>query len=166
MEYFAFFKGKIGFDAPLRDEDGIYHPLPQDYSDMLGWDELAVSAGNAWQKVADKAACFVYCENYGQAGAITVLGKKYGLPQPVCFSESFFYWIPKALTVEITSAIYVNDELGEDIEAIFADIIVAGEVTDTLAREFGAKVYLCTRPRRSFNQFWIETWPQVKTPFN
>ncbi len=165
-EYFAFVRDRIGFDAPLRDEDGQYHALPQDYADMLGWDELAAAAGSAWQSIPDPSSCFVFCNNYGQAGALTVLGKQYGLPQPVCFSESFYYWIPKILPVEITSAIYVNDQLGEDIADIFTDIAVAGEVTDTLAREYGTKVYLCTRPRKSFNRFWMEIWPQVKTPFD
>ena len=165
VSYFEDVKETSGFDAPLRDEDGLYHPLPQDYADMLGWDELAAGAGKAYNQIPDKSSCFLYCENYGQAGALTVLGKQYGLPQPVCFSESFYYWIPQTLPVEIQSAIYINDELGEDIMEIFSDIRIIGGITDPLAREYGTKVYLCTIPVKSFNHFWMERYPQVKSPF-
>ena len=163
--YFDFMKEKTGFDVVLRDEDGLYHALPQDYADMLGWDELAAVAGKAFNQIQDKSSCFLYCENYGQAGALTVLGKQYGLPQPVCFSESFYYWIPKMLPVEIQSAIYINDEMGDDIAEIFSDIRIIGGVTDPLAREYGTKVYLCTLPVKSFNHFWMERYPQIKSPF-
>ena len=89
-EYFARVKDKYGFDMVLRWETGKIHSLPQDYADMLGWDELAAITAKAYEQVPDKKATLIYAENYGQAGAIMVIGKKYNLPEPVCFSESFF----------------------------------------------------------------------------
>jgi len=37
----------------------------------------------------------IYAENYGQAGAVMVLGKKYNLPEPVASLKAFFYWFPQ-----------------------------------------------------------------------
>jgi len=164
-EYFARMKQYFGFDAVLRDEDGRYHVLPQDYSDMLGWDELTEVTAKAYSRVDDRDASFVYCENYGEAGAITILGKKYGLPPPVSFSESFFYRAPRDFKKEITSVIYINDEMGKDVDSLFSDIQVIGSISNPLAREYGTKVYLCRKPVRSFNVFWKNRVKEVQSPF-
>jgi len=55
--------------------------------------------------VPDKRSAFIYCENYGQAGAITVIGKRYHLPEAVCFNESFRYWIPQRFDPDIKSIV-------------------------------------------------------------
>jgi hypothetical protein len=164
-EYFAGVKRTTGFDAVLRYEDGRYHALPQDYADMLGWDELAEVVAKAYARVDDKNASFIYCENYGEAGAIAILGRKYGLPAPVCFSESFFYWAPRDFKTEITSVIYINDEMGEDVESLFDDIQIIGSVSNPMAREYGTKVYICRKPAGSFNAFWRDRVKDVDSPF-
>ena len=163
--YFARVKDKYGFDMVLRWETGRIHSLPQDYADMLGWDELAAITAKAYEQVTDKKATLIYADNYGQAGAIMVIGKKYNLPEPVCFSESFYYWLPRNPDHEITNFIYINDELGEDISELFADCRLIGKIENPLAREFGTGVWLCTKPRSSFNQFWKQRVPQIANPF-
>ena len=163
--YFNGAKNKAGFDMALRWEDGRIHSLPQDYADMLGWDELAAITAKAYNQVTDKKAGIIYAENYGQAGAIMVIGKKYNLPEPVCFSESFFYWFPRNFEHEITSLVYVNSELGEDISALFADCRLIGRIDNPLAREYGTGVWLCTNPHSSFNGFWKQRVPQITNPF-
>ena len=84
-------------DLGRRFEDGSIHSLPQDYADMLGWEEMTALAAKAYNMIGDKESAFIYAENYGEAGAITVIGKKYGLPEAVSFNESFQYWAPGAL---------------------------------------------------------------------
>jgi len=164
-EYFARVKDKYGFDMVLRWENGNIHSLPQDYADMLGWDELAAITAKAYEQVPDKKATMIYAENYGQAGAIMVIGKKYNLPEPVCFSESFFYWFPRNPEHEIKNLIYVNSELGKDINELFANCRLIGKIENPLAREYGTEVWLCTAPRSSFNEFWRQRVPQITSPF-
>jgi len=141
-------------DAVRRYENNNYHPLPQDYADMLGWEELAAITNKAWQQVEQKEQCLIYAENYGQAGAVTILGKKFSLPEALSFSDNFRYWLPKTFDREIQELIYINHELGDDIRQLFEDITEIGRLTDPLARESGVRVYLCKKPRQSFNQFW------------
>ena len=50
--------------------------------------------------------------------------------------------------------IYINDELGEDVRHLFANIQSVGSITDTLAREYGTTVYLCREPRVDLDSFW------------
>jgi len=156
ISYFRNIGIRYGMDFICRFEDNTIHSLPQDYADMLGWEELAGITFEAWQMIPDKSAAFIYCENYGQAGAITIAGKKYGLPEAISFHESFRYWIPARFDPEITALVYINDEMGEDVRQVFRKIIKIGSISDPDAREVGTTVWLCQDPAGSFNEFWEE----------
>lgn len=156
IRYFDRFEKITGTNAFRRDEDGIYRSLPQLYADMLGWEELTEITNQAWQQAENKETCIIYCENYGQAGAIYIIGKKYGLPEPISFCGSFRYWFPREFEEEITEFIYINDELGDDIRDLFEDIQEIGRIRNVMAIEYQVQVYLCKKPRSSFNRFWSE----------
>ena len=147
-------KKNTGWRLAGRFEDSSIHSLPQDYADMLGWEEMASLAGEAYERINEKDATFIYCENYGEAGAVTVIGKKFRLPEAVSFNESFQYWIPEQFDPDITSMIYINREPGEDVKAFFRKITLVGRVSNHDAREFGTGVFLCEDPAGSFNDFW------------
>jgi hypothetical protein len=90
-----------------------------------------------------------------------VIGKKYGLPEAVSFNESFKYWIPEQFNPDIKSFIYINDELGEDVDSLFKKITRIGSIQNPDAREFGTTVYLCEEPAESFNKFWKERIKEI-----
>jgi hypothetical protein len=163
--HFKNFSEKYGMDGMLRHEDGKIHSLPQDYADMIGWEELTRITNTAYQKVPDKRNVLLYCENYGQASAINILGKKYGLPEPVSFSDNYYYWAPRKIPASTDTFIYVNDELGEDVQKLFTDIQLVGQISDPLAREYGTSVYLCRNPRSNFSKFWFERVAGLESPF-
>ncbi|MGA1977629.1 MAG: glycosyltransferase family 39 protein [Bacteroidales bacterium] len=155
--YFSYIKKHYGMDFITRFEDNSIHSLPQDYADMIGWKELASIASRAWGMIPEKKSAFIYCENYGEAGAVTIIGKKYGLPEAVCFNESFRYWIPEKFDPDIRSMVYINyHQPGEDVRHLFRKITLIGSISDPDAREFGTSVYLCEEPVLSFNEFWTE----------
>lgn len=153
VSYFRYLEDNYGTDAGRRFEDGSIHSLPQDYADQLGWEELTKITAETYSQIPDKSKAMIFCENYGQAGAISVIGKKYGLPEPVSFNESFLYWVPKNLT-GIQYLIYINGELGEDVSTLFGDIKKTGSITNIDAREFGTAVFLCREPKTDLNEFW------------
>ena len=161
VNYFQKLEIDYGLILGRRFEDGSIHSLPQDYADQLGWEELTEITSKAFEQIEDKQKCMIYCENYGQAGAISIIGKKYNLPEPVSFGDSFIYWIPKDLKHDIESFIYINDELGEDIQELFQDIKIIGQVSNPNAREYGTTVYLCNSPNYSFNLFWNSVLDRV-----
>jgi len=143
-------------DAIRRYENNEYRQLPQDYADMLGWEELTVLTNSAWQTVEHKDQCIIFGDNYGEAGAITILGKKYNLPEAISFNDNFRYWVPRTFDKEIIELIYINHELGKDVRLLFQDIVEVGHISNPLAREYGTRVYLCKNPTQSFNKFWKE----------
>jgi Dolichyl-phosphate-mannose-protein mannosyltransferase len=162
VRYFDVIENKYGLQQGRRFEDGSIHSLPQDYADMLGWEEMTSLANKAYQSVGDKKSAIIYCENYGEAGAITVIGKKYGLPQALSFNESFQYWLPEQFVPDIKYLIYINDEPGEDVRALFRKITLTGRVSNRDAREYGTGVYLCEDPAGSFNEFWYARLKELK----
>jgi hypothetical protein len=162
VTYFDKMAKASGNDAIRRYENNQYHQLPQDYADMLGWNELTDITQTAWQMVENKNNCIIFGDNYGEAGAITIIGKKYHLPEAISFNDNFRYWAPKSFNTEITELIYINDHLGEDIKLLFDDIQEVGRIKNPLARESGVQVYLCKKPNKSFNQFWAERIKEIK----
>lgn len=163
IEYFERQEKEYGIDTGRRFEDGSIHSLPQDYADMIGWEELTSVAAKAYDMVKDKKAAFIYGDNYGEASALTVIGKKYGLPEAVCFSESFQYWYPESFDTEISSVVYVNDdEPGEDVLSLFSKVTKVGSITNPHAREYGTSVWLLEEPVSSFSSFWNERTSSLK----
>jgi hypothetical protein len=155
ITYFKIVETKYGIVFGRKFEDGSIHSLPQDYADMLGWEELTQVTSKAYEQIEDKKAAIIFGDNYGEAGAINIIGKKYGLPDPISFSESFQYWVPKRFDPDITSLVYIHHgPPGEDVKSLFRNISLIGSITNRDSREFGLSVYLCQNPVQSFNEFW------------
>ncbi|MCB0612734.1 MAG: glycosyltransferase family 39 protein [Phaeodactylibacter sp.] len=150
-KYCAYLTDKVGFDGPMRWEDGQIHPLPQDYADMLGWEELGQLAIRACRE-AEGESLLLYCENYGEAGAVDYYGRGQGIPAAISFSDSYRLWLPHSTSAQ--TLVYINDELGEDVNRLFADIRLIGAIRNPNARERGTSVYLCRQPRQSLGKFW------------
>ena len=142
-----------------RWEDGQLHNLPQDYSDMLGWRELASIVDSAFALIDDKKNTIIHCDNYGEAGAINFYSKqKY--TQAVSMSADYINWYPLN-DVEINNVImvkekYDTDKNRENEKPLFKKITIVGEVKNENAREKGTRVYLLTGAKQSINKILRE----------
>ena len=56
--YFNALQEKYGLDVGRRFRRRINPFLPQDYADMLGWEELTMVTNKAWQMITDKRSAF------------------------------------------------------------------------------------------------------------
>jgi len=142
-----------GLETVVRWEDGIRHELPQDFADMLGWQELADIVGRTYQGLspAERDRCMIYAGNYGQAGSISYLGQSYGLPEVVSLHGSFYYWSPDTIQSEIL--IYVDDDPAR-IKTFFKEVTLIGKIETRYARERGLPVFLCKGPLVNFTKEW------------
>lgn len=156
----------FGLDGLVRWEDGQTHDLPQDYADMLGWEELGDLVIQAVASLPDKTPVFIYCENFGQAGAVAYYSAKSDIPEPVSFADAFVLWVPEQIDPSISDFIYVNDEIGEDVQELFSQITLIGSVEHPFARERGTAVWLCQQPLTSFGEFWSDRVRYVKRQLN
>lgn len=79
---------------PRAEERGAIGELPQHFADMHGWDELVTRVARAWNGLApeERARAAIFAQNYGEAGALTVLGRRHGLPPAISGHNEFWRW--------------------------------------------------------------------------
>jgi len=140
----------------LRWEDQRDHPLPQDFADMLGWEELAQKTAAAFhsQNHAQQKNTFIFCDNYGMAGAINYYRKKYDLPEAYSDNASFLYWIPDSLAFQ--NIVLVESDPNEMQYAFireFSEARLTDSVTNQYAREKGTSILLLTGASEKFKIF-------------
>ncbi|HEX8608520.1 MAG TPA: hypothetical protein VF679_07775, partial [Pedobacter sp.] len=137
-------------------EDLEQHPLTQDYSDMLGWEEMAQIVGKTYNALTpeQKKQTQIFADNYGEAGALHNFRKKYQYPDVVSLNSSFALWAPDNLNARYI--IYVDDD--DNVEARLKSLLesyhITGRVATPLAREKGTTVYLLYNPSPKLNEIY------------
>ncbi len=131
------------FTSSLKWEDQKFHPLPQDFADMLGWKQMASKASKTYFALPDsaKARTMIFCWNYGQAGALMYYG---GDSLPVhTANASFLFWMPQYYN--LNNVILVSDASAKqsgELTSHFSSAKVVDLVTDPFAREKGTTITL------------------------
>jgi len=136
-------------------EDHKVHKTTQDYADMLGWDEMTAKVAQAWQSLTpdQQKQTQIFADNYGEAGAIHLLGKPYHLPEVISLASSFTLWAPDNLDARYI--IYVDDQGGRNIDSFkscLESYHKVGEVENPLAREKGTAIFILVHPGPALNQ--------------
>jgi hypothetical protein len=131
-----------------RWEDGKMHLLPQDFADMLGWQELANKTYAAYQALPDstRALTLIKCDNYGQAGAINYYNRAHNMPAATSFNGSYLYWYPPAPARPWRHLLLIGEGHPAELLPYFQDFHKVGEITNPYARELGTTIYLGTGP--------------------
>lgn len=150
-----------GTVGPLMWEDGAARSLPQDYADMMGWRDLAALVEQAVALAPDSGSTVIYGEDYGQAGAIAY----YTDLEVFSFDDSYRFWAPEEMPADLTAFIYVNDELGADVDSLFGSIQMVGSIESPAARIRGTTVYLCTQPEPAWFEHYRGIAVRVRETF-
>ena len=141
----------------LKWEDLQNHPLPQDFADMLGWEEMTQKMAQAYNTLDsnEKAHTFLFCDNYGEAGAVNYYRYKYNLPEAHSDNGSFLYWMPRYQHID--NLILITDDL-EEMEHPFVQWFksaeVVGSVTNHYAREYGSLIILFKGANEQLNKMF------------
>ncbi len=131
----------------LKWEDDKDHALPQDYADMLGWEELTQKVAKAYNSCSPdvKRRIYIHCDNYGQVGALNFYGKKYGLPEAHSLNSSYILWAPVHPSVE--NILLISDhQLSAAKSAHFKSCIYTDSIVNPLAREKGTRIIFLSSP--------------------
>lgn len=173
-----FIKGRTGWQKPvfvlaiailcilnLPNSALPIHPISEttnnDYKDMVGWNEMVSSVASAYDKLSDdeKKACIIFTGNYGEAGCINFLGKKYGLPQAFSAHNSHWIWGPPSKEPSVVIVLGAGEK--EDLLPHYEEVVDAGTITNRYGvqnEEYGQHFYVCRGPRFRFR----EVWPGLK----
>jgi 4-amino-4-deoxy-L-arabinose transferase-like glycosyltransferase len=129
--------------------------LPQYYADMFGWQELAAQVGAIYQALApeERAKAVFLADNYGEAGAIDVLGGPWHLPPAISGHNNYFLWGPRGHDGSVVI------RFGGDREALlraYASVEPAGVFDNPWAMpyETGQTLWLCRGRKVPFDQAW------------
>ena len=155
--YVAYAKA-IGI-APSTEERKEIARLPQFYADMQGWDRLvdAVDAARRALPPDEQGRAIFYGGNYGEAGAVEVLGPSRGLPPAYSGHNNFWYWGPPP---ESTDAVIVFTSNEARLHQLFDHVVRTGQTDcgDCMPYENHQPVYACWGRKTS----WAERWPALK----
>jgi Dolichyl-phosphate-mannose-protein mannosyltransferase len=147
---------KLHFKA-RESENHAATPLPQFFADRLGWEDLAKQVSGIYNGLPpeERARTGVLVSNYGQGGAIDILGTKYGLPAAIGGHQNYWIWGPRGYTGE--EMIVINDTSLEEMNAVYRSCIVKGRRDDpyTMPWEHGF-IYLCYGRKTSYAADWKE----------
>ncbi|MEP7165557.1 MAG: glycosyltransferase family 39 protein [Ferruginibacter sp.] len=126
-------------------EDQKEHPLSQDFADMIGWRELTDKTEKAYYtSVPDTARnnTMIFCDNYGEAGALKFYGEQADFKNKVISANgSFLLWIPGDLS--FIHILFIGEDLPGKENKIFdhfESYMILDSVTNTLSRQYGSKI--------------------------
>ncbi len=152
-----------GLGVMLMWEDGEVHDLPQDYADMVGWDELGKKVWGFYEGLPDsiQKRTLVYGENYGAAGAMDYYRPQASYPEVYSFNDAFMEWIPRQ--PEMDYLIYVG--YTDRIDLYFQELFLVGEVEHPHFRERGLPIYFGSFPTQTLLDDWEKRWMDSKGAF-
>lgn len=139
-----------------RWEDGKEYLLEQDFADMLGWRELAAKVDSIYNTIPDKRHLIVFCDNYGEAGAINFYKKTKEI-NAMSFNADYINWYkvehPVDLIIRIKGPDDGDPKRMEGEHRLFDEVILAGKIENKYAREFGTEIYLLRKPKEDIRSF-------------
>jgi hypothetical protein len=149
---------KLGV-APSTGERHRLGRLPQHFADMHGWPELVETVARVYHALppGEREHCSIFGQNYGEAGAIDLLGDRYGLPDALSAHNNYYLWGPRGAT---GACVIVLGDDAETLSRIFEDVQPAAEFrcADCMPYE-EMTIHVCRRPRVKLE----ELWPRIKS---
>jgi hypothetical protein len=131
--------------------------LPQDYADMLGWEERAAAVARAYHALdpARRAQAVIWANNWGEAGALDFYGPRHGLPGVVSAHGSYWFFGPGNLPGMVVVTIGVREA---DLRHLFDRVTAAERIRNdwTVPEEQDITVYVCEGPRSTLQALWPE----------
>ena len=133
--------------------------LPQWYADQFGWEEIVAETAQAWSRLSpeERGGCGIFAQDYGQAGAIDFLGRRYGLPPALSGHQTYFLWGPRGYS---GNCMIVLDDSKETLEQLWDNVEYVGTSADNpYALEKRIDVFICKGAK--FGTL-AQLWPKLK----
>jgi hypothetical protein len=129
-------------------------------ADTIGWPGFVSTVATAWHQLParQRASAVIFTGNYGEAGAITELGRADRLPRAVSGQNNEWYWGPgNARATTILAVVQPGfPQLVTQLRGDFAHVRIVATISNSahVNQEEGGHVYICTGPVRPWGQLW------------
>lgn len=148
--------------AGLKEENDGRIILTGDYADMFGWEEQVQLVDSVYQSLtkAEQEQTVIWAENYGEAGALKILGKKHDLPNPISRHGSFWKW--GFGNKDATIWISIGNEKAS-VESVFEEVELIQIIHHKYAidEENGIPLYICRKPKVKIDEWWAAYEPYI-----
>jgi dolichyl-phosphate-mannose-protein mannosyltransferase len=141
---------------PPRTETSHTAVLPQHFADQFGWEQMVGSVAQVYHHLRpeDEKRAAIFCQNYGEAGAIDFFGPKFELPPAISGHQNYFLWGPRDWTGDVALVLDTNDE---DDRELFASVEDLGQVVSSpwaVPIERRMHIFLCRDLKISVRELW------------
>lgn len=151
----ARYAAALGITAVTQTNRGEVLELPQDYADMLGWEEKVEAVARVYHALPpdERAQAVIAAENYGQAGAIDYFGRRLGLPKAIAATGSYWFWGPGDLPG--TVLIKVGGR-AEDLRQFYGAVeeVARVNVPWVVPEERNVPLFVARAPRTTLQALW------------
>jgi hypothetical protein len=145
--------------APSTEEKNAVARLPQFLADRQGWDRMIdeIAAASEALSPAERSRAAILVGNYGEAGAIELLGRSRGLVA-ISGHNNYWLWGPEGRAGDV---LIIVSRSREGQEQRFASVQAVGEIDcgDCMPFENHQTIFIC---RGMKPPSLIERWPQFK----
>jgi 4-amino-4-deoxy-L-arabinose transferase-like glycosyltransferase len=131
------------------------------YVEMVGWQDLTAGVARVYQSIPEKEKpdTIIYAGNYGEAGALDLYGKQYGLPRVISGSNSLWYRGYGDADPTTVIAVGVSDS---EAGMVFRSCKVAGRVTNSYGVKneestYHTTILVCRDPRIPWKEIWAQS---------
>jgi hypothetical protein len=131
VDVFIRYQKAIGL-MPSAGEHQTLGLLPQIYADMFGWREMAEKVAAVYWSlpVQDRARAVFFGNNYGEAAAIDVFGRRLGLPPAISGHNNYYIWGPRGHDGSVMIIVGGDTEHYADL---FSSFEIAGRMVPALS---------------------------------
>lgn len=134
-------------------------PLPQFYADRFGWDELTTKVVLAYQSLSpdERSRACIWGSNYGEAGAVNLLGPRLEPQLPEAFSSHNNYWIWGTHGCSWDVVIGITDTPPAELAKSYDSVQIAGHIDNPWAMPYERRnIYILRHRKRSMPINWTE----------
>ncbi len=159
-ENFLRYQSRLPFNIQPDEKSMLAEPMPHYYSWSFGWEEMVGAVAKTYESVPaeERADTAIFGNNFAEAGAIDLLGPKYGLPKAIGGHQSYWLWGPRHYSGH--TMIIIGDT-PEGARQWFREVKVMAELHNPYAPPWENRpVLLCRGPKRF--QWLAEAWPALK----
>jgi dolichyl-phosphate-mannose-protein mannosyltransferase len=159
IERFAAYQNFLGIAPEGTDKKLALGRLPQLYAEMYGWRDLAALIGRAYQSLSpeERADAVFFANNYGEAAAVDIFAKPWGVPPAIGGHNNYYLWGPRGHAGDVV--IHLGGRR-EELLKVYASV-EAMDVTNNpwaLPLETGLTIWICKGRFRKLD----DDWPQLK----
>jgi hypothetical protein len=149
---------------PVKDYNFEKSPYPQELSMRIGWEELVQKVAEVYNGLPeeDRKKAVIWGSYFTTAGAIDLLGPKYGLPNAVSGHLNYFLWGPGDKPWDVVIAVTPDERASfYPMNNCYWDIETKAYAGNTFAMSFNKyNIYVCRLPMNGQSKEAI--WTRLK----